>query len=80
MSWDKNELFVKDSLKRLEDGQQELFEFIRDHMAREEATTQEIRERLIKLEMDTKWHVRIFSSVTSVAAAAVAFVAGKYFE
>lgn len=60
-NWAKYEMHVIETLKRLEKSQNELHDFIREHMKSEEIKMDELVTKMHKIENDTKWYSRIFA-------------------
>lgn len=64
-------LLLLDKLETLNVNYRELYDFIKDHMDREEASILEIRERLTKIEQDRLWTSKLWAS--GISAAGVLF-------
>lgn len=70
-SWEKYEIHIIQSLERLEKRQQELHEFIQEHMEKEEARIEELNLRFSKLENDSKWATRIGMAIWGIIVTGV---------
>jgi hypothetical protein len=75
--WDRYEIHVLETLKRLEEKHDKLYDFVTEHMREEEKSMAELNLRLQKVETNAKWYVRIFTVVWGFIVTGVNVWIGK---
>lgn len=76
-NWEKYEFHVIQTLERLERKQDELFDYVRDHMEKEDARMDELGIRINKVETNAKWYARIFGGLWGVIVTGVNLWIGR---
>lgn len=69
--WSKYEIFVLETLERLEEQIKDINNVYRSHTKADEEILAGIREEILKIKQDYKWHVRIFAGIWAVVVTAI---------
>ena len=70
-NWDRYEVHVLETLTRLETKQDDLFDYVRAHMDREDQRMDELTSKINKVETDAKWYAKIGAAIWGIVITGV---------